>query len=152
MLNLHESKINLFLQKKSNKTIITFFKIISNIVIFTYPLILISVYLKKKKMKYLVLFKIGMILVILLKKIIGRPRPYIVNTNIKQYDMSVKNCSSFPSGHAFSAFYIMLLFKNDKVLKIISYMIIFSRLILGVHYISDIIASYFIVKFFFYYT
>jgi phosphatidylglycerophosphatase B len=155
MLNLYESNINLFLQKNFQYSI-GFFKYITHLVIFTYPLLLISLYMKKIKLKHIIFFKLGMLLVLFIKRIVGRPRPYMVNNNIIKYDTTVRNFTSFPSGHAFSAIYIMLLFNKNKYIKVICSMIIFSRLILGVHYMTDIIASYIIsyiiIKSFFDYT
>lgn len=86
-----------------------------------------------------------------LKKIIQRPRPPL------EFRMVEESSFSFPSGHAMAsmAFYGLIVYfinknmKNEKLKKIISislsiliFLIGISRIYLGVHYASDVIAGF----------
>ena len=86
-----------------------------------------------------------------LKKIIQRPRPPL------EFRMVEESSFSFPSGHAMAsmAFYGLIIYfinknmKNEKLKKIISislsiliFLIGISRIYLGVHYASDVIAGF----------
>ena len=157
MLNLYESNINLYLQNvMGNKYIISIFKLISDSVICSYIILIYLLYLKKIKLRELCKFSIGMIIITCLKLIIKRPRPYIVNKQVKQYDENVGDYSSCPSGHTFNALYFFFLFTNltkyDNIVKFVSILIIFSRLLLGVHYTTDLLSSYVIINIFLRYT
>ena len=87
----------------------------------------------------------------ILKKIIQRPRPPL------EFRMVEESSFSFPSGHAMAsmAFYGLIIYfinknmKNEKLKKIISislsiliFLIGISRIYLGVHYASDVIAGF----------
>ena len=95
-----------------------------------------------------------MFIIVIIKQLVERPRPYIINNSITQYDNSVRDYRSFPSGHGYSAFYFYILIdkvvpKNTYIylfLKGFCIIIAFSRLVLGVHYVTDIIASYIIIS------
>ena len=86
-----------------------------------------------------------------LKKIIKRPRPPL------EFRMVEESSFSFPSGHAMAsmAFYGLIIYfinknmKNEKLKKIIRislsiliFLIGISRIYLGVHYASDVIAGF----------
>jgi undecaprenyl-diphosphatase len=158
MLNYNESLINLFLQKnllKNNMITITFI-LITHTIIFSYIILSLLVYLKKINIYEIVKYTIGMFIVMTIKELVGRPRPYVINNNITQYDNHVNDYKSFPSGHGYSAFYFYFLIDNivpkntylHIFLKGFCIMVAFSRLVLGVHYITDIIASYMIIRYF----
>ena len=85
-----------------------------------------------------------------LKRIVQRPRP-------TEYRLIEENGYSFPSGHsmvsaAFYGFFIYLIFKNVKnkyikwgsitLLSILIILIGTSRIYLGVHYTSDVLAGF----------
>ena len=86
-----------------------------------------------------------------LKKIIQRPRPPL------EFRMVEESSFSFPSGHAMAsmAFYGLIIYfinknmKNEKLkkktsisLSILIFLIGISRIYLGVHYASDVIAGF----------
>lgn len=113
--------------------------------------IIIFIFLKGFKEKFCLVFNISLVTLINqgLKRIICRPRPDVVKL-IKQGGYS------FPSGHAMAAtaFYgylIYLLWKSklNKTYKYIGtiflilmiFAICFSRIYLGVHYTSDVLAG-----------
>jgi undecaprenyl-diphosphatase len=84
-------------------------------------------------------FTVSMFLTYILKGIIPRSRPGINPLEIKQDN-------SFPSGHATAAFTgvpiinkIFPFFKHFWI--VLAILIAFSRLYLGVHYLSDIVAG-----------
>lgn len=158
MLNYNESLINLFLQKNllKNSMITITFILITHTIIFSYIILSLLVYLKKINIDEIVKYTVGMFIVMTIKELVGRPRPYVINNNIIQYDNCVRDYKSFPSGHGYSAFYFYFLIDNVVpkntylyiFLKVFCIMIAFSRLVLGVHYITDIIASYMIIRYF----
>lgn len=158
MLNYNESLINLFLQKKllKNSIITTIFILITHTIIFSYIILSLLVYLKKINIDEIIKYTIGFFIVMIVKQLVERPRPYIVNNNVTQYDNHVNNYMSFPSGHGYSSFYFYFLIDNVVpkntylyiFLKVFCIIVAFSRLVLGVHYITDIIASYMIIRYF----
>jgi undecaprenyl-diphosphatase len=93
--------------------------------------------------KFILTILVGAISNVILKTLINRPRPFEtlqINSNI------LTNMSSFPSGHTM-IFFVMIpyLSKTFPKIKIIIWTIaIFvgiSRIYLGVHYFSDVIAG-----------
>lgn len=120
----------------------------------TLATLLISLLLLKKHKKEAALFLITMIMGVIinasLKTIFNRPRPQI-------YPLIIESSKSFPSGHAMNnlIFYSLLVFltyhlsKSKKLTFIagcfstlIVALISFSRIYLGAHYLSDILAGY----------
>lgn len=110
--------------------------------------------IKNKKISFTILLNvvIATILNILLKNIIQRPRP-------DEFRLISETGYSFPSGHsmvsmAFYGFLIYLIhkyFKNKKLkivlitfLSVLIILIGISRIYLGVHYTSDVIAGFMI--------
>lgn len=82
---------------------------------------------------------------IILKPLIGRTRPFDVNTAI-QLLIQAPTDFSFPSGHTFASFACAVtLFLEDRRLGIpsliLAVLIAFSRLYLYVHYPTDVLAG-----------
>lgn len=85
---------------------------------------------------------------ITLKPLVGRIRPFDVNTSVELLINAPKDYS-FPSGHSGAAFVAVssLYFNKNKLwipVFILSITIAFSRLYLYVHYPSDVISGIFI--------
>lgn len=116
--------------------------------------IILFIVIKNKKIGISIIANLGIITIlnILLKRIVQRPRPI-------EYRIINESGYSFPSGHsmvsmAFYGFIIYLIYKyiKNKYLKwtlitILGILIIFigiSRIYLGVHYTSDVIAGFLI--------
>ena len=115
---------------------------------------ILSIAIKNKKTSLLIWLNLGISALLnqILKHIIQRPRP----TEFRIIDESGY---SFPSGHsmvstAFYGFLIYLIYKNVKnkylkfglitVLSLLIIMIGISRIYLGVHYTSDVLAGFLI--------
>ena len=82
-----------------------------------------------------------------LKHIVNRTRPFIIYPSI--HNLVNVSSASFPSGHTGEVFVlataITLLFKKQKwfilVVWIWAFLVTYTRLVLGVHYPSDVLAS-----------
>ena len=105
-------------------------------------LVLFSLYFvtkdRKKLKSFLISYLITMLFVLLLKNIVGRERPSIELEN----DLY----GSFPSGHS-TAMFSALNFVSEKYFKhwiFISILVMISRVYLGAHYASDVLAGAFI--------
>ncbi len=114
--------------------------------------------IKNKKIGLSIFSNLGIaaILNFLLKNILQRPRP-------TEYRLIQESGYSFPSGHsmvsmAFYGFLIYLIYKNIKnkkvkwslicVLSLLIVMIGISRIYLGVHYTSDVLAGFLVAIFY----
>lgn len=116
--------------------------------------IILAILIKNKKISLFILLNlvISTILNILLKNILQRPRP-------TEYRIIEESGYSFPSGHsmigmAFYGFLIYLIYENIENKYIRWTLIVFlalviisigiSRVYLGVHYLSDVLAGFLI--------
>lgn len=156
-LALDTSVYTIVVEKMRNPILTDILKIITNLgsafVLITIT-ILSLIILKNKKIGLCITLNLALstLLNVLLKNIIQRPRP-------EGYRLIEETGFSFPSGHSMvnTAFYgllIYLIIKNVKNKKLkyalsilISILILaigFSRIYLGVHYTSDVLAGFLI--------
>ncbi len=84
---------------------------------------------------------------ITLKDLIARPRPFVVNELIEPLVTNVSPYRSFPSGHAggsFAAMFAVYRWAPKKIgipALVLASLVALSRLYMGVHYPTDIIAG-----------
>lgn len=111
-----------------------------------YPCLLFFLFLNQNPLFMMTIIKplSAFLIVTLFRKIVNRPRPYVA-MNIKPL-LTHKQGESFPSRHTVSAFIIALMFTHVNVYLgimtlIVAMIISGSRILAGVHYISDVVVS-----------
>jgi undecaprenyl-diphosphatase len=115
-------------------------------------MVLISAFIKKSKaiMKQFFIIVAVLIFVLIvsqgLKALIFRERPFVTHPSIEK--LSEAGSSSFPSGHTLEAFALAtalsLMFSRKKIVIpvfIWAMLVAYSRMALGVHYPSDVLAG-----------
>lgn len=120
-----------------------------------YPFLIIYLLITNSSILFQVLYKTmgAFILVTIIRKIVNRPRPY-ESLNIEPL-VAHKKGESFPSRHAVSSMIIGLVcFYVNPILGIfglsVAIIVCLSRIIAGIHYISDVLVSIIIALLFYF--
>ena len=150
---MNEIYLNYYLQNnRYSKHFYNISLFISNI-FNTKPLLIILIILyfyKILSINQIVQFLLLTALLIFIKYIIKRHRPFTINKNIKNLDNSRLDMYSFPSGHMFTASLLILILQHNlktNYLLFIPFLVGFSRITLGVHHLTDVVASYLFANF-----
>lgn len=132
--------------------IISFTRYIPIITFIIYPSILIYLFITNNPLLFPTITKplVSFIIVTIFRKIVNRKRPY-ESMNIEPLLMH-KSGESFPSRHTVSAFAIALACLNiypplGIIMITLAILVSFSRILCGVHYVSDVIAAILIAIF-----
>ncbi|MBQ8444530.1 MAG: phosphatase PAP2 family protein [Clostridia bacterium] len=150
-----EADIIRFLQTNASAGWINFFQIVTMLgsyLGFIISFIIIFVKNKRLGVVFALTFAVGSVGNYLLKHIIQRDRPFVTYEDIHNYGN--EDGYGMPSGHSvcaglFATFLIYLLFTQTQnkwtrlagavCLSLFPFLIAFSRMVLGVHYLSDTI-------------
>ena len=152
-LPIYQFIISIFGLTSTMMLIMKFITTLGSTLVIVTSILCIAILVKKKK--YFIFFAlanlVGVILNNLLKIIVRRPRP------TETLVLTAESSYSFPSGHAMMSmiFYGLLIYYVTKFVKkkwlktllvgILSTIILFvgiSRIYLGVHYATDVLAGY----------
>lgn len=146
---LIDDKLALFFNHHNNAILTAFFKFFTYLGSYIWvivPLIIVALWISKKK-DYIIPLALGSLATLVfcygLKIIVARPRPY---ESLKFTPLVPESSKSFPSLHASMSFSTLpVLYKAFNSLRyfwiLIISLIAFSRVYLGVHYLSDVIAG-----------
>lgn len=111
-----------------------------------YPCLVLFLFLNQSPLFMMTIIKplSAFLIVTLFRKVVNRPRPYEA-MNIEPL-LTHKQGESFPSRHTVSAFIIALMFTHVNVYLgimalIVAIIISGSRILAGVHYISDVVVA-----------
>lgn len=144
-----ETKLIKYLQSFENLSLNNVARIISLPFHFYYFIIVITFlyFLNNINDKNLFIILSSQFLLITLKYIVKRNRPFIQDKNIKNLETMNFDNYSFPSGHTFNAFLLYFIIKpTNKIWITIPILVGLSRIYMGVHYLTDIIGAILFAK------
>lgn len=147
METIYQSMLqNIRKSQNLQKIIISFTRYIPIITFIVYPSLIIYLLYTKNNLLAQTIWKplISFLIVTIFRKIINRKRPYEsmdINPLVKH-----KQGESFPSRHTVSAFAIALVCLNVNlpfgiIMLILAVIVSASRILCGVHYISDVLSA-----------
>ena len=153
MLQLLEENFIILLQKYNCLKYLKYFTRAFDYDFFTIILVLLYVCgtINNKDM-YIIL--IGIISIFCIKLKYKRKRPFENNKKIKKLNERNIDSNSLPSGHTFLSEILKLVIisnlnignNEQQFLSLISYLVAFSRVYLGDHYVTDVVASIIIAR------
>ena len=122
---------------------------VSNILNLKYLIIILFIlyYFEIINKNFFIILIKSQILLFIIKNIIKRNRPYVTYDSIKNFETMTIDKYSFPSGHVLTACIISyFIYKKYpyKIIYLFPIIVGISRIYLGVHYLSDVIASFII--------
>lgn len=148
---LQEKSIIKYLQFFVTNDIIYYMNLLSSFIYNKIFLIIIIIFylLKYLTTKQIILLILVHPIVGILKHLIKRNRPFVDST-IKLYDVNIIDKYSFPSGHTTFSFLIYFILLDNKIINkyyiVFPLLVGFSRIILGAHYITDVIGGIILAK------
>lgn len=133
--------------QKSPKVLFEFMNLISFPFHFKFFIIIIGIlyYEDLISVRQCAILAIAQIINITVKYIVKRKRPYDENESIENLEKLKLDYYSFPSGHTLNAFLLFYILRENGIVnnyfKVIPYLVGLSRVMLGVHYPTDVIAG-----------